>query len=85
MADGDEQVTVAVLKSELSHQREFFEMQFGHLGEQLGEHCKVADARHADHEQRLRVVEGRTTWSRVIEGGLGLFSMLLAWMGIQRP
>jgi len=74
-----------VLRSELQHQREFFIQEFKHLGERFGEHCEVADGRHADHETRLRSVESRTTWSRVIEGGLGIVSVVLVALGLKQP
>lgn len=74
-------VTVGVLKAELRHQGEMIALELQHLGEKLEGQGVTADARHADHEDRLRAIEKKTTWTRIIEGGLGLAAGFAAWMG----
>jgi len=85
VANGDDHVTVAVLQNEFEHQRKFFESQVAHLGERLEAHCKIEDERHRDHEARLRVVEQKTTWSRVIEGLLGVVTVVAGLLGWKQP
>ena len=83
MTDND-QVIIAVLKQELEHQRQFFALKFQSLGERLDEHCDRSDTRALDLELRLRAIENRTTWSRIIEGLLGLIAAVAVALGFKQ-
>lgn len=64
MADGNESVTVAVLKTELAHQRELNQRDHREITEKLDGYAEAQEKRNDDHETRIRKLEsqGKLRW-----------------------
>ena len=64
--------------------RDYFEFRFDALEETLKTDREAAKNKTDDHEDRIRSLEKRITWSNVIQGVGTLFAYLLGIIGIKQ-
>ncbi len=64
--------------------RELIELRFDSLDKRLDDKFKVQDDTTDDHEDRIRSLEKRITWSNVAQGAATVGNTILAVFGFKQ-